>query len=221
VFSTCRLKPLRQVLADQYTAEELETLCFDLGVKYDSLPGQGTPAKARELLVYLNHRGRIPDLIMTVREQRPNNNWDEIVRLIESPLACLGPPRRQALVVLAAVIALVAVLALLALATGSIRPGSTPTPTPPATFLYQVRALAEGTGAPVRDAKVIVELSGAPPLDGLTDRDGVAPFPVDMARDGQPARIIVEATGYQRFDQAVNLTPSTIKDVLLSPAPAP
>lgn len=219
MFDTCRLTPLRQVLAERYTAEDLENLCFDMGVPYDSLPGQGTPAKARELLVHLNNRGRIPELIRKTRAQRPDIDWDEIAKLIESPLACLGSPRRQALVVLAAVIALVAVLALLALATGSIRPGSIPTPTPPATFLYQVRVLAEGTGAPVRDAKVIVEISGAPPMDGLTDRDGVAPFPVDTARDGQQARLIVEATGYQRFDQAVNLTPATMKDVLLSPAP--
>jgi tetratricopeptide (TPR) repeat protein len=42
--------------------EELRDLCFDLGVKYDDLPGEGAAAKARELVDYLERHCRIPDL---------------------------------------------------------------------------------------------------------------------------------------------------------------
>jgi tetratricopeptide (TPR) repeat protein len=47
---------------DPLSKEELRDLCFDLGVKYDDLPGEGAAAKARELVDYLERHCRIPDL---------------------------------------------------------------------------------------------------------------------------------------------------------------
>lgn len=67
---------LRENLENAFSLEELATLCFDLGVDFDSLPGSGKAAKARELIIYLEHRGRIPELIALCRVQRPNAAWE-------------------------------------------------------------------------------------------------------------------------------------------------
>ena len=56
------LPRLRQLLTDHYDAGELRTLCFDLGVDYDNLPGEGR-RQARELVSYLDRRGQLADLL--------------------------------------------------------------------------------------------------------------------------------------------------------------
>jgi hypothetical protein len=41
---------LREILSERLSLEEIRTLCFDLGIDYDNLPGEGKTAKARELM---------------------------------------------------------------------------------------------------------------------------------------------------------------------------
>ncbi len=67
---------LRAIVA-HYNREELKTLCFSLGINYDELGGEVLSAKARELLAYLDRRGRIPDLIATGKRLRPDVAWDD------------------------------------------------------------------------------------------------------------------------------------------------
>ncbi len=68
---------LRQILTQYFDAGELRTLCFDLGVDYDDLPGEGKANKARELISYLERRDRVHGLIELVRRRRPNIPWEE------------------------------------------------------------------------------------------------------------------------------------------------
>jgi hypothetical protein len=56
-----KLAQLRERLG-LLSKEELRDLCFDLGVKYDDLGGEGAAAKARELIDYLERHCRIPEL---------------------------------------------------------------------------------------------------------------------------------------------------------------
>jgi hypothetical protein len=69
------LVQLRRVLVDYFDEGELKILCFDLGVDYEVLPGQGKANKARDLVIYLQHRGRIPELVKRVQQLRPNVSW--------------------------------------------------------------------------------------------------------------------------------------------------
>ena len=62
---------LRQMIAACFDAGELRTLCFDLGVNYDDLPGEGRADKARELVAYFERRGRIRELEEHCRQLRP------------------------------------------------------------------------------------------------------------------------------------------------------
>ena len=55
---------LHQALIDRYDLEELRTLCAQFGVPFDDLRGEGRSAKARELILWLQRRGRLDELIV-------------------------------------------------------------------------------------------------------------------------------------------------------------
>ena len=70
------LTALRDLLVRHFNLEELRTLCADVGVDYDNLGGEGKEARARELVKYLNRRGRLPQLIRAGAAARPDAPWD-------------------------------------------------------------------------------------------------------------------------------------------------
>ncbi|MCX6033292.1 MAG: hypothetical protein NT169_28925 [Chloroflexi bacterium] len=65
-----------QVLGSRFSAGELQTLCFELGVDDEELPGKTHGDKARELIRYLEHRERLDDLSAAVARLRPDIRWD-------------------------------------------------------------------------------------------------------------------------------------------------
>jgi hypothetical protein len=71
------LTRLRQMLDAHFSVEELRTLCADLGVDYDNLPGEGKVNKARELIGHLDRHSRIPDLVDVGQERRPDIAWED------------------------------------------------------------------------------------------------------------------------------------------------
>jgi hypothetical protein len=65
-----RRAELHEVIVQHLDLEELRTLCFGLGVDYDSLHGEGKAGKARELIAYLERRNELERLMEAVRRQR-------------------------------------------------------------------------------------------------------------------------------------------------------
>lgn len=65
---------LRQLIAS-FDLEELRTLCFELGVDYDTLRGEGKAGKARELVLSALRTRRLPNLVEAARGLRPNIRW--------------------------------------------------------------------------------------------------------------------------------------------------
>lgn len=63
---------MRSVIEQYFDEEELRTLCSDLDVDYDSLPGDGKAAKARELAGHFTRRGQEYLLAVTIAGLRPN-----------------------------------------------------------------------------------------------------------------------------------------------------
>jgi tetratricopeptide (TPR) repeat protein len=61
------LTQLHRWICEHYDQEELRTLCFDLGVDYDSLPAQGKAAKARELILVLGRRRELASLFAALQ----------------------------------------------------------------------------------------------------------------------------------------------------------
>jgi V8-like Glu-specific endopeptidase len=69
------LTAIHQLLLKHFDEQELINLCFHLGVEYADLPAAGRHSKARELITYLERRGRLPDLRAAVAQQRPHAAW--------------------------------------------------------------------------------------------------------------------------------------------------
>ncbi len=74
---------VRQFLSAHFDTEELRTLCFDLGVEYDDLPGEGRAGKVRELLRYIERHERIHDLLKVGKELNPDLAWERISEVVE------------------------------------------------------------------------------------------------------------------------------------------
>jgi hypothetical protein len=92
---------LRQVLVRLFDDEELRTLCFDLGTDYDydSLRGEGTKAKARELVALAERKGHLAALEAAIRGRRPafdtSYSYQRAQELQKSILAALQPDARD------------------------------------------------------------------------------------------------------------------------------
>jgi hypothetical protein len=69
------LTTLHRLLDQYFSLEEIRTLCFDLGVDYESVRGEGKSARIRELILALGRNGRLPELIGLVQEQRRHVHW--------------------------------------------------------------------------------------------------------------------------------------------------
>ncbi len=62
-------------LVSYFNEEELRDLCFQLGIDYETLPGDSKTIKARELVAYHERRNRIESLSQVCHQLRPNVVW--------------------------------------------------------------------------------------------------------------------------------------------------
>lgn len=69
----------REELNDVLNEQELRTLCFDLAIDYESLPGNSKDVKIRELIALFQRNGRLPELISRLEAVRPKTNWQEML----------------------------------------------------------------------------------------------------------------------------------------------
>lgn len=70
---------LHQLLANHFNLEELQELCFILGVRYDDLGGQTLSAKTLALRTYMERRNRMPQLIEQLTILRPSVDWPAFI----------------------------------------------------------------------------------------------------------------------------------------------
>jgi hypothetical protein len=59
---------LVKFIRDKFNDSELRDLCFELHLDYESLPGEGKAARARELVSFCERRDRLPELERTARQ---------------------------------------------------------------------------------------------------------------------------------------------------------
>jgi len=78
------LSRLRRMLSERFDYSGLQSLCFDLEVDFDQLPGSGKGAKAREIVAYLKRRERVADLIEELHRVRSDNPLEGI-KMVRSP----------------------------------------------------------------------------------------------------------------------------------------
>lgn len=83
--STTFLSKLHDDVNRYFSLEEIRTLCFDLGADYDSIPGEGKPAKTRELILGMVRQGRLPGLLALLTKERPHVAWGPLPPDFELP----------------------------------------------------------------------------------------------------------------------------------------
>ncbi len=71
------LKKVRDNLVAGFDDEELAEICFELGleIEFKDLDGINRNAKARSLVLYMQRRGRLPELVDKGRELRAHLEW--------------------------------------------------------------------------------------------------------------------------------------------------
>lgn len=95
---------------------------------------------------------------------------------------------------------------------------STPTATPAlpnTSFTYQVEVRDQNTGKAIEGAVVTITIGGdIAPVDDVTDAKGIAMISIDASRAGKTGRLIVTASGYDKYDKHVNLTEDALPNVV-------
>ncbi len=70
------LSKFRERIEASYNLEEIRTLCQDLGINHENIPGATSTEKARELVEYANRHGLLGKLVEICLRQRPNAIWE-------------------------------------------------------------------------------------------------------------------------------------------------
>lgn len=63
---------LSKLIRQHYDLGEFKSLCFELQVAYDDLPGETLTNRVEALVEYLERRGRVQELFNLIKQQRPN-----------------------------------------------------------------------------------------------------------------------------------------------------
>lgn len=146
-------RDLLQILDKYYNDEELKDLCFRLAdeyqaaadLQYDNLGGEGKADKARELIRYMERRGLLRELALTIQVERP----DVAVPIPEAAKpapSSVQKLNRVALVVGLGALALVVAVVVLLRREGGLtsQPVVTPTFGPPVTNYAVALSVADG-----------------------------------------------------------------------------
>ena len=81
-------------LLRRFSLEELRTLCFRVGIEYDSVKGEGKAAKARELILYMKRREQLLDLSREIQQMRPDIRIPAASNSVETEAPSPSPPDR-------------------------------------------------------------------------------------------------------------------------------
>ncbi len=85
------LSRLHRLIDARFDLEDLRTLAFELSVKFDSLPGEGSSTKARELILFMARHERLAELVAALRKARPVSDWPDVPRDLALPTAADTP----------------------------------------------------------------------------------------------------------------------------------
>ncbi|MBE2224296.1 MAG: hypothetical protein IAF02_22340 [Anaerolineae bacterium] len=87
------LTHLRKLLIQHYSLDEFRTLCFDLGILYDNLGGDGLSGKARELLLLIGRQQRFEELLHHIQTERPDLDMTGLTStLLQAAMPASEPP---------------------------------------------------------------------------------------------------------------------------------
>lgn len=76
---------LQAQLVEFFSLEDIRDLCFELGIDFDDLPGEGKKGKARELVIHCRNRAMTEQLIEKAQQARPLVSWEQTTGVEEQP----------------------------------------------------------------------------------------------------------------------------------------
>ena len=71
-------RELHALMIQFFNVEDVRTLCFNLDVSYDAIPGEALDGKVRELILYLQRKNQLPELMESLKLERPLVNWPSL-----------------------------------------------------------------------------------------------------------------------------------------------
>ncbi|UCG23918.1 MAG: hypothetical protein JSW55_17565 [Chloroflexota bacterium] len=93
--SASYLSTLHAMLDRYFNLEEVRTICFELGVDFDSVAGEGKSARIRELILGLARQDRLPELVSLAASQRPHVSWPAVPPDFRLPSSLQSPHAGQ------------------------------------------------------------------------------------------------------------------------------
>ena len=177
----------RQKLIDAFGINELVTLCADLGIDADLIPGRdnGKEFWAEQIIEYFERRKRIPDLVNRLQAVRNNVTWDYQPEPGDAGARVFNRPLSTALS--AATLGLAAVLVFGLIAYVASRRDATVTPTvAPTQTVASATTVPTVTAAPAEIPSATPKAPQAMPSDhfnilftefGLLDQGVLRPLP--------------------------------------------
>jgi VIT1/CCC1 family predicted Fe2+/Mn2+ transporter len=76
------VQKLQELLDQRFNFEEIRQLTFDMGIEYEDLAGENKKTKVRELIIYLQRRNRLEELVSIASKHRPQIDWMRAVQEI-------------------------------------------------------------------------------------------------------------------------------------------
>ena len=65
----------RAEMVDAFSLDEIRSICYSLGVKYDDLPGETLSSKVQSLCEHMERIEKSYQLARKCAELRPGRNW--------------------------------------------------------------------------------------------------------------------------------------------------
>jgi len=66
---------LLSLMEEHFSVDDIEDICFELGVFHDKLPGIGVRGKSRSLIQHFEQRTEIYKLLDEIKQRRPHIEW--------------------------------------------------------------------------------------------------------------------------------------------------
>jgi hypothetical protein len=89
------LSSLHKEMDARFSLGELHTLCFNLGIDYENVPGDTKSVQIRNLLTSLARQGNLQSLVDMVRMERPRVPWQDVPADFELPPSIAHEDIRQ------------------------------------------------------------------------------------------------------------------------------
>lgn len=208
---------LTQTIRSRFSLSDINDLCLELDISFEDIAGDTRRDKARELVLFCERHGRLPELAQRVAEFRPIPETTEPSNMKDNQTE---KTNRIALIWVPIIVALIGLAGVIINSLLDKPPAPTPIPSQvpdaPAdvtSFDYAVTVRDSNSKKPISGAHVLIETGGGlAPKNGYTDSNGYVRITIDAKLVNTKGRLSIEASGYQRFTQEINLTLGELPD---------